>query len=126
MRVKLLATYVGGEGRKSLGPLVPWARSGRDPAYVGIMPHLKVRMLQPQPATVPARRHGTSRDSRPIAGLDAGAARHRAGIEGLAAERTTGIGCFRCLSLSRFAKIMGDNGATAGAVSPAPRAPGGE
>jgi hypothetical protein len=27
-----------------------------------------------------------------LAGLDAGAARHRAGIEGLAAERATGIG----------------------------------
>jgi len=33
-----------------------------------------------------------SRTSRPIAGLDTGAARHRAGIEGLAAERATGIG----------------------------------
>jgi len=33
-----------------------------------------------------------SRATRPIAGLDAGAARHRAGIEGLAADRTTGIG----------------------------------
>jgi len=45
-----------------------------------------------QPASVPAQRRGTSRGSRPIAGLDAGAARHRAGIEGLAAERATGIG----------------------------------
>jgi len=39
-----------------------------------------------------AWRHGTSRASRPIAGLDAGAACHRGGIEGLAAERATGIG----------------------------------
>jgi hypothetical protein len=38
--------------------------------------------------------------------------------------RASGIGSFRRLSLP-VCKIMGDNGATAGAVSPAPRAPGG-
>jgi hypothetical protein len=46
MRVKLLATYVGGEGRVARDTCALWR--GRDPAYVGIMPHLKGRMLQPQ------------------------------------------------------------------------------
>jgi hypothetical protein len=37
----------------------------------------------------------TARPSRPVAGLDAGAACRRGGIEGLAADRTTGGGTAR-------------------------------